>query len=158
MRFISPRRRRGFTMIEMLVVFVVFGAVMMISVRSVGDTLRRDRLAKTAVVLSADLEQAFATAAQQRAPVRIRIYTDTSQRVVVGTRGDTTTKYRMRRLKDGDFGVDYMSTNRDSLDIMPTGMASDTLSLTIGVFTKGGAKYDKTIRVTRGGLVRIGKQ
>jgi type II secretory pathway pseudopilin PulG len=46
-------------MIEMLVVFVVFGAVMMISVRIVGDTLRRDRVAKVAAIVGSDIEQAF---------------------------------------------------------------------------------------------------
>ena len=143
-------------MIEMLVVFVVFGAVMMISIRSVGDTLRRDRLTKTAAVLSTDLETAFGIAAQQRRHIRIRIYTDTTQRVVIGSRTDSSVKYRTRSMKPGtDFAVDYMSVSRDSLDVMPTGLAQDTLSLTIGVFSKGGSQYSKTIRVTRAGLVRI---
>jgi Tfp pilus assembly protein FimT len=37
-------RRAGCTMIEMLIVFIVFGLAAMISIRSVGDTLRRDRV------------------------------------------------------------------------------------------------------------------
>jgi hypothetical protein len=48
--------------------------------------------------------------------------------------------------------------NRDSLDVMPNGLATDTLSLTLGVFSTGGSLYTKTIRVTRGGMVRVGNQ
>src|SRR3954463_8269713 len=62
-------RRSGFTMIEMIVVFVVFGLVAMISIRSVGDTLRRDRVSKAPAILGADIEQAFSIAARQRLPV-----------------------------------------------------------------------------------------
>src|SRR5438445_12737517 len=59
-------RRAGFTMIEILVVFIVFGLSAMIALRSVGDTLRRDRVTKTAAVLSTDLERGFAIAARLR--------------------------------------------------------------------------------------------
>src|SRR5262245_2730257 len=69
MRPTPIRRRRGFTMLELLIVFVVFGLVVMISIRPVGDTLRRDRASKAANILGADIEQAFAIAARQRMPV-----------------------------------------------------------------------------------------
>lgn len=159
--FSSPRpphvaRRSGFTMIEMLVVFVVFAATVMIAIRSVGDTLRRDRLGKTAVMLSSDLEQAFAIAARQRAPVRLLI-NDTSRTFSVADRADTTFKYRTRNFTAGEFTLDSLSPSRRVLDVMPTGLSTDTLSLRIGVLS-GGKMYTKTIRMTRAGLVRVGKR
>ena len=69
MRHSPSRRRSGFTIIEMLTVFVVFGAVAMISMRAVGDTLRRDRVAKASAIVGTDIEQAFAIAAAA-APAR----------------------------------------------------------------------------------------
>ena len=144
-------------MIEMLVVFIVFGVSAMIATRSVGDTLRRDRLSKAMSVLSADIEQAFALAARQRTPIRIAM-NDTARTFVLVDRADTTYKYRTRNFKTGEFSVDTLMNNRDSLDVMPNGLATDTLSLTLGVWTTGGALYTKTIRVTRGGLVRVGNQ
>jgi type II secretory pathway pseudopilin PulG len=143
-------------MIEMLVVFIVFGVSAMIAIRSVGDTLRRDRVAKAAAILSSDLEQAFALAARQRTPIRIILDTfPTRLRVLVIDRGDTTAKYRTRGLKNGEFTLDFMSTSRDSLDVMPNGLATDTLNLTLGITSASGSQYTKTIRVTRGGLVRV---
>lgn len=152
-------RRAGFTMIEILVVFIVFGISAMIALRSVGDTLRRDRVQKTAAVLSADIEQGFSIAARLRVPVRVRLYDTTGRRqFIVRQRTDTTYKYRVRELRTGDFGLDTLIKSRDSLDIMPNGLATDTLRLTLGVKSKSGSWYWKVIRVTRAGLVRVGNQ
>src|SRR4051794_22831282 len=91
----SPRpprttRRAGFTMIEMLIVFIVFGISAKIALRSVGDTLRRNRVTKTAAVLSTDLEQGFSIAARLRVPVRVRIYHSATRRqFIVRQRDDT---------------------------------------------------------------------
>jgi type II secretory pathway pseudopilin PulG len=144
-------------MIEMLVVFIVFGVSAMIAVRSVGDTLRRDRVSKAAVILSADLEQAFAIAARQRTPVRVFI-NDTTLTVSIRDRADTTHRYRHRSFKAGEFSLDSLSMNRRVLDIMPTGLATDTLRLTLGILSQGGATYSQTLRMTRAGLVRIGNR
>ena len=73
MRPTSSQRRSGFSMIELLIVFIVFGLVVMISIRSVGDTIRRERASKAASILGADIEQAFAIAARQRRPVMMAL-------------------------------------------------------------------------------------
>ena len=149
-------RRSGFTIIEMLVVFIVFGASAAIAVRSVGATLRRDRVGKAAVMLSADLEQAFAIAGRQRAPIRIAI-DSVAMTVSVVDRANASRVYRQRTLKGGEFGLDFISSNNWALDVMPMGLATDTLRLSVGI-NDGGSTYSRTIRMTRGGLVRIGKQ
>jgi prepilin-type N-terminal cleavage/methylation domain-containing protein len=154
----APVNRDGFTMIEMLIVFVVFGVAAMISIRSVGDTLRRDRVRKTAAVLSADVEQAFAIAARQRAPIRL-LFDSAKKTFSVALRSDTTYKFRTRSFGNtGDMQLDYISVNRNTLDIIPNGLAADTLRLTLGIFSKGGATYSTSLRATRGGLVRVGNR
>jgi prepilin-type N-terminal cleavage/methylation domain-containing protein len=151
-------RRAGFTMIEMLIVFIVFGLAAMISIRSVGDTLRRDRVRKTAAVLSADVEQAFAIAARQRAPVRL-LFDSAKKTFSVALRSDTTFKFRTRTFSNtSDMQLDYISVNRNTLDIMPNGLAADTLRLTLGIFSNGGTTYSTSLRATRGGLVRVGNR
>lgn len=150
------QRRAGFTIIEMLVVFIVFGASAAIAVRSVGATLRRDRVGKAAVMLSADIEQAFAIAGRQRAPIRIAI-DSFSMTVSLVDRANTSRVYRRRTLKGGEFALDFIRSNRWALDVMPSGLATDTLRLSVGIYD-GGTTYTRTIRMTRGGLVRIGNQ
>ena len=146
--------RKGFTLIELLIVLVLIGIVASISIRSVGDTMRRDRVVKATAILSTDLEQAFATAGRLRQPVRLLI--DSARRTIsVANRADTTLKYRTRQFVTGDLAIDYISANRTSLDIMPSGLSTDTLRLRIGIYSKNNTTYDRTVRMTRGGLVRV---
>jgi prepilin-type N-terminal cleavage/methylation domain-containing protein len=155
MRDSPSRRRSGFTFIEILVVFVVFAAVASISVRSIGDTLRRDRVAKIGAILSADIEQAFAIAARQREPVRI-VVDRSDKQFRIQDRQATPSIYKRRSFAlSGEYGLDSLWTNRDTIDIMPNGLATDTLKLTLVIRTTGGATYAKSVRVSKGGLVRI---
>ena len=155
MRDSPTRRRSGFTFIEILIVFVVFAAVASISVRSIGDTLRRDRVQKIGAVLSADIEQAFAIAARQREPVRM-VVDRTNKRFSIQDRQATPSIYKTRSFAlSGEYGLDSLWTNKDTIDIMPNGLATDTLKLALIIRTTGGATYEKAVRVSKGGLVRI---
>ena len=158
MRDSPSRRRSGFTFIEMLVVFIVFGAVMTISVRGVGDTLRRNRVAKVGAILGSDIEQAFAIAARQREPVRI-VVNRTGKTFTIQDRKvppATTTIYKTRSLAiSGQYGVDSLWTNRDTIDIMPNGLATDVLTLSLVIKSTGGELYTKTVQASKGGLVRV---
>jgi type II secretion system protein H len=146
--------RRGFTLVELLIVLALIGIVASIAIRSVGDTIRRDRVQKAVAILSTDLEQAFAIAARQRTPVRV-LFDSARKTFAVAARNDTTFKYRTRQFATGDLALDYFSVSNAALDILPSGLSADTLNLRIGIFTRNGLKYDRTLRMTRGGLVRI---
>jgi prepilin-type N-terminal cleavage/methylation domain-containing protein len=150
-----PRPRRGFTMIEMLVVFVVFGAVMLVSVRRVGDTLRRDRTAKVAAIVGSDVEQAFAIAARQRVPVRMK-FSRVNKTFQIVDRNTPTLIYKKRSFAtSGEYGLDSIQSNHDNIDIMPNGLATDSLHLDLFVKTTGGAWYTKTVYASKGGLVKV---
>jgi type II secretory pathway pseudopilin PulG len=152
----SPPRPRGdFTMIEMLVVFVVFGAVMLVSVRRVGDTLRRDRTAKVAAIVGSDVEQAFAIAARQRVPVRMK-FSRVNKTFQIVDRNTPTLIYKKRSFAtSGEYGLDSIQSNHDNIDIMPNGLATDSLHLDLFVKTTGGAWYTKTVYASKGGLVKV---
>jgi Tfp pilus assembly protein FimT len=143
-------------MIELLIVFVVFGLVVMMSIRSVGDTLRRDKASKAAYILGADIEQAFAIAARQRMPVMMVV--DRANRTFSIIDRDTTTKkiYRRRSFsKTGDYGVDSLYANRDTIVIMPNGIATNSMDLTLRFTSTGGTTYTKKVSASVGGMVRV---
>ena len=153
----SARRshsRQGFTLVELLIVLALVGIVSSIAIRSVGDTMRRDRVQKAVAILSTDLEQAFAIAGRQRTPVRL-LFDSARKTFAVAAQGDTTFKYRTRQFATGDLALDYMAVSSTTLDIMPSGLSADTLKLRLGIYSRNGSTYDRTVRMTRGGLVRI---
>jgi Tfp pilus assembly protein FimT len=114
--------RAGFTIIEIIFVFVLFGLVMMMGMRSLGETLSRDRLGKAGTVFAADMELAFSTAARQRSPVRLHI-DSVKRRYELVDPGDTTVKYKVRDLSAGEREVSFISTRDTLVDIMPSGFA-----------------------------------
>jgi prepilin-type N-terminal cleavage/methylation domain-containing protein len=146
--------RAGFTLMEILLVLGLIGIVSAIAIRSSGDTIMRDRVNKVAAVISADLEQGFALAARQRTPIRVLIDSATMQ-ISIAERSDTTMKYRTRQLKTGDMALGFISASRTNIDILPSGLSADTLSLRLGIYSKGGTTYSRTLRMTRAGMVRI---
>jgi Tfp pilus assembly protein FimT len=142
-------------MIELLIVFIVFGLVVMISIRSVGDTIRRDRASKAASILGSDIEQAFAIAARQRTPVMLALNRANKTFSIVD-RSSTTKVYRRRSFaKTADYGVDSLYANRDTIVIMPNGIATNTMDITLRITTRGGAVYTKKVAVSAGGMVRV---
>lgn len=145
-------------MIEMLVVFVVFSAVMMVSVRSVGDTLRRNRATKVAAIVGSDVEQAFAIAARQRTPVRMK-FSRVNKTFSIVDRNTPTLVYKRRSFAiSGEYGLDSIQSNHDNIDIMPNGLATDSLHLDLFVKTTGGAWYTKTVWASKGGLVKVDRR
>ena len=155
MRPTSITPRSGFTILELLVVFVVFGLVVMISIRSVGDTIRREKAAKAANILGSDIEQAFAIAARRRMPVMM-VLNQSSKTFSIIDRGTTTKIYRQRSYaKTADYGVDSLYANRDTIYIMPNGLATNTWDLTLRITTRGGAAYTKKVNVSLAGMVKV---
>lgn len=146
-------------MIEMLVVFVVVGAVMMISYRGMGDTIRRSRVAKASLLVGGDLEQAFATAARLRQPVRIVVDASKKKLRIQDRTSPTPTVYKMRALDStSTFAVDSLVTSRDTVDIMPNGLATDSLKLTLIIKSLNGQLYTKSVWVSKAGLVKVAGQ
>ena len=155
MRHSPLRRLSGFTLLELLITLSVFGAVALMSVRGVGDTLRRDRVAKVSAILGSDIEQAFAIAARQRLPVRM-VIDRTNKRFSIVDRNTPTLIYKTRSFaRTGAYAVDSIASNRAFIDIMPNGLATDTLNLSLIVQSTGGAMYSKSGRASIGGLVRV---
>lgn len=152
----SPVRRpgAGFTMIEVVLVLAMVSAIAAISIRSVGDTIHRDRVGKAAAIVSTDLEQTFALAGRQRTPMRL-LFDTAKMTFAVTDRADTTLKYRTRQFLVGDLALDFISVNHTTLDVFPSGLSADTLSIVLGIYSKNNQSYSRTVRMTRGGLVRV---
>jgi prepilin-type N-terminal cleavage/methylation domain-containing protein len=142
--------RRGFSMLELLVVLVITGVVTGLSMGRFSALLGHERVAKAAVGIANDIGTGFAIPGRIRRPVRITV--DTAQMQLVITDRAQTTTYRKTA-----FGSRYnlKSSNvtfypSSPLEIYPNGFASDTMLITL---TSSG--FTQRVRVSKTGMVQV---
>lgn len=144
------RIRRGFTILELVVVMGIIGILAMMSLGKASRILTGWRVTRAAQAIDQELQTAFALVGRNRKPLTIT-FDLTKMEVRLTDRAGTI--YRRRnfgptsayKLKASD-----LTLSRSSLEIYPPGLAGDSLSITI---TGRGVK--KRVRMLRGGLVQI---
>ena len=151
-----PVRRRGFTMLELLVTITMIGLISLMAFDRVGAMMTQWRVARAAQAAGEELQSAFAIVGRDRRPVRIRIAkpatTPTEVELQLTNRaGDTI--YRRRSLgRSSAYKLDPINITPSSpiVLVFPPGLAADTLSIE---FLRDG-KF-RRVRMMRGGLVQI---
>lgn len=142
-------RRRGFTLIEMLIVVVVGGLLLSTALPAFSRQLAASRSSQVGSVVGADLELAFSYAAKQRRPVRIA-YTSQTMTYTIADRS-TGTVFITRPLGAGsEWGLSAVTFSASPVDVFPGGIASGSLAVTLA---SGASTH--TVRMTRAGLVRV---
>src|SRR4051812_7852677 len=84
------RIRAGFSLIELLTVFVIAGLLGMISVGRISSTIQRSKVARASQAVRLDLQNAFAIATRNRQPIRI-VYDSTRMTFSITNRAQTLT-------------------------------------------------------------------
>jgi prepilin-type N-terminal cleavage/methylation domain-containing protein len=144
------RTRGGFTVFELLVVLVLAGIVAGTALPRVSRALAENRLQRAASVVVADLQLAHSMAARQRRPVRVEVDPTTRQIRVLNMASPDTT-YSARHLgPQSEFGLQHVTSSRPVLTVYPSGLANDTLQVTL----RAGASV-RRVRMTRAGQIRV---
>lgn len=139
--------RRGFTLVEIMLVVVIAGVLLGISGTSIGKQVRRDRVNRSAGVVQGILQEASTIAVRQRAPVKILLLGDTL-RITLRSSGAV--------LKQRNFGPTFdlnstLSFNPSGgVTIFPNGRANADLIVTVS-----GSNLTKTVTRTATGIVRL---
>lgn len=139
--------RRGFTLIETIIVIVVIGLILRFALPGFSRTLRVGRVNRSAQVLSADVERAFSTAARQRKPVRIAWNGSAMQYTLTDRSSGTVLLTRPL----GTAGATSVTFSASPFDVFPGGFASSALTVTVTE-----SDYTRRVRVTRAGLTLVG--
>ncbi len=142
--------RAGFTLLELMVVVVIMGVVGTMSAGRVHSLIVHQRITRAASSVQNDLEAAFATSGRNRRPVRIAWDSATSQ-LRVTDRADSRT-YRHTSLGRDPYGLGFgaVVVSRPVVEVFPTGLANDTLVVTITL-----EHITKRVRMSRAGMVQI---
>jgi prepilin-type N-terminal cleavage/methylation domain-containing protein len=157
MSYQSARTRRGFTMIELLIVLGMMGILITVSMGRTSRMITSYRVNSAAQAMASELHTAFAIVGRNRKPL-ILSFDKTKLQLRLVNRAGTDT-FRLRafgptseyRLKSADVSVVPVAYPV-TLEIYPPGLASDSLSVIIS--TNGTARR---VRMLRGGLVQICK-
>ena len=143
------RPRSGVSMLEMLLVMIVMGLLVAISVPKMGRVMRHERVNRAAQVVVADLQNGFAMAGRQRAPVRLTFTTST--KTYVFSDRATGTVFQTRIMDDrSEYALTTLSASPATIDVLPNGIGSMSLSITIAQ-----GDYSRTVTASSAGFVRL---
>lgn len=146
--------RRGFTMVEMALVFSMIAIMTAMALPRIARVLQSNRVNGNISTVAADLEQAFAIAARYRRPMRIAcdcangIYT-------IADRADGTVRLRRALVGDQDLGnmtvvFETQPVDGVTLDVFPSGVSTTRLQVRI---TSGAST--RAVTLSTAGQVRI---
>lgn len=148
----SPRsvgRTAGFSLPEMLVVVVILGIIAAFATPAIESTIRHQRVNKAAAIIAADLQNVFAMAGRQRAPVHLA--SDASAKSYTFSDRKTGTVFQTRDLgTTSEYKIGSLVFNPTTVDMFPNGIASAPLTVTVGT-----GDYSRTITASTAGFVRV---
>ncbi len=142
-------RNAGFSMLEMLLVLIVLAVLVTIAIPRMGRIMQHERVNKAAQIVAADLQNGFAIAGRQRAPVRLSVdgvaksytFTDRSSGVILQTRVMNNSS---------EFNLSSLATDAAIIDVLPNGIASTPFVITVAQ-----GDYSRRISASTAGFVRI---
>lgn len=154
MRYSPIRHRRGFSMIELLIVLSMLAILATVSMGKTSRMITNWRVTRAAQAFQEELQAAFALVGRNRKPLLIVM--DTAAMELRLTDRSGLLRYRRRsfgpsseyQLKATNLKV--YPTTIPTLELYPPGLAADSLSI---IISKDGVS--RRIRMLRGGLVQI---
>jgi prepilin-type N-terminal cleavage/methylation domain-containing protein len=143
------RQRSGFSMLEMLIVMIIISILVTISVSKMATVIRHERVNRAAQVLVQDLQNGFAMAGRQRAPVRLT-FTPSTKTYTFADRASGTVLQTRVMSTGADYSLTSMSSTATTVDILPNGIGSTAFRVTLA-----NGDYSREIFASSAGFIRI---
>jgi prepilin-type N-terminal cleavage/methylation domain-containing protein len=142
--------RPGVTLLELMVVVVIMGAVGAMSAGRVHALIIHQRITRAASAVQNNLEAAFAVSSRNRRPVRIAWDASTAQLQVTDRAGTKTYSHTNLGRDPYGLGASAISVSRSPVDVFPSGLANDELVVTITL-----ENLIRRVRMSRAGMIDI---
>ncbi len=148
----SPFSHPGFSMLEMLVVIIVLAILVAVAIPKMAMIIKKERINRAAQVIVQDLQNGFAMAGRQRAPVRLTFYPSTKSYVF--TDRATGQVLQTRFLSQGtDYSVGTLASTANQVDVLPNGIGSVSFVVTVAH-----GDYQRKVNASSAGFVRMSPQ
>lgn len=148
----SGRRRsnrRGFSLVELLVVILILGVGMATTLPRFGAITNQTKVQRANMALQQDVQQAWAIAARNRAPIKLTFSSATMQLRITNLAGSTIYK-RTSYGTGGSYGLtsSELVMTPATITVFPNGLANDTVGVSI---TR--SSYSRKFWVSKSGMV-----
>ena len=145
-------RRSGFSMLEMLVVMLIIAVLVTIAVPKISTIIRHERVNRAAQIMVQDLQNGFAMAGRQRAPVRLT-FTSSSQSYEFKDRASGTVLQTRVMSTGSEYSLSALTSTESVVDILPNGIGSVAFIVTL----KNG-DYQRKVFASTAGFIRMDPQ
>lgn len=142
--------RKGFSLIELIIIVAILGVIAGIAGPAMSRITRHDRTNRAAMVIAADIQNAFALAGRQRAPVRIEADAATKSYRFIDRKTGTVLRIRSFYGNTSEFMLNQLTFVPAQIDVYPSGVSSSAL-----VVTLANGDWSRTITASTAGFVRV---
>src|SRR6185503_6132476 len=142
--------RRGFTIMEVLVVLGIIGILAAMAGPAMSRIVRHQRANRATMVITSDLQNAFAVAARQREPVRIQADSVNRSYQFVDRKTGTVLRIRTFYGDNSEYLLNTLVFTPATIDVFPNGVSSAALTVKLA-----NGDYSKQINASTAGFVRI---
>lgn len=144
--------KAGFSIIELIAVVAILGIMATVSSPAISRIIRHNRVNRAATVIASDLQNAFATAARSRQPVRIQADNVNRSYQFIDRRSGSVLRIRTFYGDTSEYRLSTLSFTPATLDVFPNGVSSAPLTIDLA-----NGDYSKQITASTAGFVRVSK-
>jgi type IV fimbrial biogenesis protein FimT len=144
--------RFGFSIMEMIAVVSILGIMASVAGPAMSRIVRHNRVNRATMIITSDLQNAFAVAARQREPVRIQADASTRSYQFVDRKSGAVLRIRSFYGDTSEYRLNTLVFNPATVDVFPNGVSSAALTVTLE-----NGDYAKEIKASTAGFVRVSK-
>ncbi|MGH7551688.1 MAG: GspH/FimT family pseudopilin [Longimicrobiales bacterium] len=144
-------RRRGFSLMEAIVVMALMGIIATIAFPAVERQLLATKVDRAAMVMAADMQHAFTLAARQRRPIRVNLDWVGKQMTIRDRQTNAILSRRHYGPELSPFALSDFDSSTGAFFVFPNGMANVAVTVTLGA-----GHQQRLVSMSRVGHVTIG--